>query len=95
MEAAETFAGIALPFDDMDFVAGALEEAVANRPVWNLERLAIGAAAEGRDLMQMNTDKNLFCIVALAAKAVAASCMNFACMEPPLQRLFIEMAHLQ
>lgn len=45
MEAAETFACGAPPFDDMTLWLGRVEEAVANRPLWNIERLAVAAAA--------------------------------------------------
>jgi hypothetical protein len=45
METAEDFAGGAPPFDDMTLWLGRVEEAVANRPLWSMERMAVGAAA--------------------------------------------------
>jgi sigma-B regulation protein RsbU (phosphoserine phosphatase) len=45
MEAAETFAAGEPPFDDMTLWLGRVEESVATRPLWNVERLAVAAAA--------------------------------------------------
>ncbi len=45
MDAVETFAMGAPPFDDMTLWLGRVEESVATRPIWNLERLAVPAAA--------------------------------------------------
>ena len=45
MDSAETFACGTPLFDDMTLWLGRVEEAVANRPLWSMERLAVGAAA--------------------------------------------------